>query len=322
MDLDQPATVEDLDQMTVAANMDMLPDQMVRNRVKGPADLDVEVTVDFGLGVQRQLIEALGGRQQAWLLLLLEALPRSTLSGAVNSLPGRLQAPAGHPEPGLFQAGESLPSETTLPAVADAPLYAWLVGWPPHPSRVQDEAARLGILQKGGIEAGRDRVQLDHDRSHAVRDHDPEDAAEEGPGLFETLNHRRQRLFEAEPAEHVAAVASGKDEPPTEPPTLATQVEEQAHPTEVDLQFGAWLPVHHPDRVLLAARAQLLNTEAVQSPVGHADSPTHQQAVDLGQLQLLPQPLLQPAAFSLQLLPSQAATAVSAGAQLLCQHPQ
>src|SRR5215831_11951828 len=64
MDLDQPATVEDLDQMTVAANMDMLPDQMVRNRVKGPADLDVEVTVDFGLGVQRQLIEALGGRQQ------------------------------------------------------------------------------------------------------------------------------------------------------------------------------------------------------------------------------------------------------------------
>ena len=43
-------------------------------------------------------------------------------------------------------------------------------------------------------------------------------------------------------------------------------VEEQAHPTEVDLQFGAWLPVRHPDRVLLAAKAHLLDTEAVQGP--------------------------------------------------------
>jgi hypothetical protein len=149
------------------------------------------------------------------------------------------------------------PPETTLPAVADAPLHAWLVGLPPHPSRVQDEAARQGVLQKGGIEAGCDRIRLDHDRPHAVRDHDSEDAAEEGPGLLETLDHGRQRLLEAEPAEHVAAVAGGKDECPTEPPTLAAQIEEQAHPTEIDLQFGARLTVHHPDSELGAAKAQL-----------------------------------------------------------------
>ncbi|HKF16804.1 MAG TPA: hypothetical protein VKF14_06380 [Candidatus Dormibacteraeota bacterium] len=60
---------------------------------------------------------------------------------------------------------------------------------------------RLGVLQEAGIEAGCDRIRLDPDRPHAVRDHDPEDAAEKGPSLFETLNPRRQRLLEAEPAE-------------------------------------------------------------------------------------------------------------------------
>jgi len=60
MDLDQPATMEDLDQMTVAANMDMLPDQMVRNRVKGrlgPGDLSPHKSRPFSPSYWRMRLD-------------------------------------------------------------------------------------------------------------------------------------------------------------------------------------------------------------------------------------------------------------------------
>ncbi len=104
-------------------------------------------------------------------------------------------------------------------ATAEMP---WLVGRPPHPGRVQHET-RKAALKRGAT--GSDSIMIALMPSGMTTRKTPPKKAQ---ACSKPLDHCRERLLEAEPAEHVAAVAGGKDEPPTELPTLATQVEEQA----------------------------------------------------------------------------------------------
>ena len=103
---------------------------------------------------------------------------------------------------------------------------------------------------------------------------------------------------------------------------MAELVEEQAHAAEVDLELGARLSVRHSDRERLAAKAELADAEAVQGSVRHPDAAASEQAVDLGQSQVLFEPLLQPGSLPPQLLPARTVLAVATGTQRLRQRPQ
>ena len=83
VDLDELAAVKHPDQLAVGAHVNALADQVARDGVDGPGDLDVMVAVHPGRDVHRDVVRAVRGGQQLGLLLEREQLGRPALGGAV-----------------------------------------------------------------------------------------------------------------------------------------------------------------------------------------------------------------------------------------------
>jgi len=160
----------------------------------------------------------------------------------------------------------------------------------PDPCRVDDEAAGLGVLAEALGEARRDRVGHRHDGAAVVRDDDPEDTAEEGPGLLEPLDHGLEGLAEGQPDERVAAVRRGEHEAVHDAPVADGRIGQESQAAEVDLQLVARLPVGDPDGRRPATDAELVGAEPVERPVRDDAPLAGEQGLDLGE----PQTVLEP----------------------------
>jgi len=126
-----------------------------------------------------------------------------------------------------------------------------------------------------------------------VGDHHPEYAPEERPGGLAPGDHIRRCLPERQPHEAVPRVAGGEDQRPHHPPSPAGGVEQQAHPPEIHLAFGAGLAVGHPHRhPFPLGEPAALHREPVQGaiPIRHPHPPSPQQIGDLGEPQTRPHP--------------------------------
>jgi len=140
MDLDQLPAVVDPHQLAAGADVGGLADQVARNRVQGPGDLDVVVAVDFRAGIQRQVIAEHRGGQQPGCLFQGEQIGRAALGGPVDPLSGPPGAPGLCLALRISQAGELLAGDEAAADEWHRPLDAGLVGWPPDPGRVDHEA--------------------------------------------------------------------------------------------------------------------------------------------------------------------------------------
>jgi hypothetical protein len=86
-----------------------------------------------------------------------------------------------------------------------------LVLRPAHPRRIDDEAARLRVLEKRRHEPRRERIGRRDDRRGVIGDQDAEDASVEGPRRLTRFDGRRRRLPEARIDEAVARHARRED---------------------------------------------------------------------------------------------------------------
>ena len=126
MDLDQPRPVEHLDQLSIGADLDPGPDQVAGDRVQRLGHLDVVITVDLGVDVDRQVI----GRCRRWpqpgLFLEGEQFGRATLGRAVDSHPSAFPTPPLGVALPVGQIDEVLAREHRAPGELNDPLDSGL----------------------------------------------------------------------------------------------------------------------------------------------------------------------------------------------------
>jgi hypothetical protein len=174
MDLDELAAVEDPHQLTVGAHLDVLADQVPRDRVDRPGHLDVVVPVDFGRGVDRQVIHRHRGGPQAGLLLEGEQLGRPTLGRAVDARPGPGPAAPLGVALRFVDIDERLAGEHRAPDERHGALHARLIGRGPDPRGVDHEAPGVGVLDERLVEARLERAGPLDDSGHVVGDDNSE----------------------------------------------------------------------------------------------------------------------------------------------------
>jgi len=160
--------------------------------------------------------------------------------------------------------------------------------------RVDEEAARLRVVEERRDEHGAERVGRLDDRLHVVGHDGADHRREERPGAVEPLAHRLGGLHERGPHELVAAERQRDDEHPQSARAPGGRIEHHAHLAEVDLRLLAGGRVVDADRRRLLAPAELLRREAPERVVAHLQAVAHEQRVYLGQTQraLLGEPLL------------------------------
>nr|WP_163762433.1 hypothetical protein [Mycolicibacter algericus] len=127
MGLDELSAVKRLDQLPVSAHRNSLSTKVFRDRVQGPINLNVVVTMNLGLRVDRHLVDRHGGGQQQPGLTLSEHHGGTLASGAVDALPGLLGAPEFGMGLGVDQVGELLAGEEVAAHVLDHALDSGFV---------------------------------------------------------------------------------------------------------------------------------------------------------------------------------------------------
>ena len=114
-----------------------------------------QVATNLGLTVDRDVVVGLRRRHQKVALFEPEVFLGTPPGGAMDAVAGLVASPAAHPLPCLLQADKVLAPETGAAAVANGVFDPRFVGRPPHPSRVNCEAAGLGIVQECQVEPRR-----------------------------------------------------------------------------------------------------------------------------------------------------------------------
>lgn len=234
----------------------------------------------------RGVVGLAGKGEQQRCLLGAEDLCRPKLRRAVDPHAGGLPAPALGPPALVGEIDEGLAGEEALAYVGNSSFYTWLVSRSPDPSRVDDEAPGLGVLEERVVEPRCHLVGLHDNLAHVVGDRDREDTTEEEPGRPEAGDHVCRRLGEGEPHVAVPRVAGGEDERPADAP--AFPVGEKPHPPEVDLQLGPRRRVGDPHGELRSASgAEALDTEADEGPIRDDGPAAGEQLVRLHHREIL-----------------------------------
>ena len=141
------------------------------------------------------------------------------------------------PGPAVGQVDEALAGEEVVPYVVDDPLHPWLVGRGPHPGGVDDEAPRLGVLDKHVVEPGAvfsASMTIDFMLSGMTTGKTP---PKNPHAASKPLDHLFGGLGEGRPDELVAAEARREDEPVADPALLAVGNEPET--AKVDLELDA-----------------------------------------------------------------------------------
>ena len=155
-------------------------------------------------------------------------------------------APALGFRPNVQQVAEFPTLEETLPDIGYAPLHVGLILGVANPGWVGDEAPMLGVFQEAPGEGGMQRIGARHCGGKVVDDQVPGDAAEEGPGRFESGNDVFQLLAEGGPDEAVPGVTQHQDQRPHRASAARARVMDQAQPAEVHLGDFPGRGVLHP----------------------------------------------------------------------------
>lgn len=292
MRLDEGAPVVEPDEPGVAAHLKTLPHVAGRHRVERPAELDVVIGVDGGLGPRRAVEGCRGERQQPRPLDRLEDEAGHLARRAVEPRPRMLPAPEEGPGLHLGQVAEALASEEVLAGKRNPPLHLGLPGRLRRHGRVRDEAPVLGVLQedpaeRGGIPVG------PRDRRRQVVEHEPmRDPAEEVPGHLQPVEERGEVLAEAHGQAGVAAVAEGHQEAGDAAPRARRGIRPPPEDPEVHLGRlpGRWLCHADGDRrgpeAAVGLRKPIERTVRDRDPLG-PESPGHLvQAQPLGEPRL------------------------------------
>jgi len=183
----------------------------------------------------------------------------------------------------LGEIEHHLPAEAVVADGRDGALHAGLVPRAPHARGVDDEAARLGVLQKGGGEPRLEGIRALDNRLRVVGDQDAEDAVEERPGGFTGLDRRLGGFAEHGEDEPVAG-QNRREDPGPEAPAPAQRVGcHVRHPARVELDLLAGATVSERDCWRGAPPAELLQSEAPQRGVTDHHALAPEQLADLGQ---------------------------------------
>lgn len=157
---------------------------------------------------------------------------------------------------------------------------------------VDDEAAVLSVLEEDAIEARGVAIGPGDGGREIVEDEAADDAAKEGPGRLQAVEHGGEILAQADGQEGVAAAAQRDEQAVHAPAPLGAGVEPVPEHAEVGLGdlTGRWLG--HPHRECGGAEGARRAREPVQRAVGDGEARATEPAVDLRQAQPLGQPLL------------------------------
>ena len=185
--------------------------------------------------------------------------------------------------------------------VVDHAVDAWLVGGCGHSGGVDDEAAGLGVFHEGVVDPRRGVLGHGDNRLHVVGDDDGEHPAEIAPGGLEAFDDLFCGLEERRPDELVTAEASREDQPVADPPALAVGDESQS--SEVDLELLSGRRVGDPDGDRPPPGATALDTEAGQGARWNLHPTAGEQDADLGDGQVVFQPVLDALLFVQQRAP-------------------
>ena len=282
MDLDQLAPQVQLDEVLVSPGVEVAADQVARHRVERLGHLDVVVASHLGRGVVRQVIGSERCGCQDGSLEHGEVLGRPTRRGPVHPQSRRRRAPHHGPPLGVDPVDEVLTGEQRAPHVGHRALDPGLVLWMAHPRGVDQKAAVLRVLDKGGVKAWLGRVGLVDDGGHVVGDHHGEDPTEELPRRLEAADDVGQRLGEGEPYEAISRHTRREDERVEDAPPIGVGVVHEPHAAEVDLELDAGFAVDDADGLLLATTGPAqLGAEALHGALGDAHPLAGQQGVDL-----------------------------------------
>ena len=128
-------------------------------------------------------------------LLELIDLARHPSCRSVHASSGDVAAPSRNGVTELIEVrAKFLPGKPALAHVGDLILDAWLVLRTAYARGVDEESSPLRVFKEGAIEHGLRRVRV-HDRRRHVVGHDTlDDASEEAPRRFESLDEDRASL--------------------------------------------------------------------------------------------------------------------------------
>ena len=290
MGLDEPAVLVDAHQLAVGPHGDRplglgRAAVLVGHRVQSVLVAHVEVGVDEQFGPVRGVKALLLKRLEPGLLQHLELFEGPLAGGAVDPQPRHAGAPAQRRLLGVLETGERLTAEEAVSHVGHLALDVGLsLGMAGH-GRVDDEPAVPGVLLEGSLEGRIVAVRLDDGRLEVVDDRAVGHAAEELPGVLQTLDQIRHLLSVGQVHVLVAAEDQGDHQGVYHPPPAGGRVREQAQLAEVHLRQLTGFHVHNPHRGLVPAELQVLDREAVQRAVGDLHPVPFQQTLDLGQPQ-------------------------------------
>ncbi len=237
------------------------------------------------------------------LLFELVDFARHASRRSVHASSGDLAAPSCGTVAKLAEVRAKLLSgKPSLAHVGDLILHARLVLRTANARRVDEEASPLRVFEEGAIEHRLGRMRMHHRRRHVVGHDALDDATEEAPCRFESLDEGRARLHERRPHEHVPAHRERHHEHP-ELSTCPVVFRDVAHLAEVDLRFigGRWIVDSHRDRPL--APSERFVREATQRRVRDRNAVSREQLVHPHQTQrwVAAQPLLDAKSMQLEL---------------------
>src|SRR5450759_1043381 len=111
----------------------------------------------------------------------------------------------------------------------------WFILWRPHASRVQNQTARLAVLDTRARWSRVERVRPTYRGREVVHDQADGDAPEESPRFLQTLDRGFHRLLDQWPEEAVAAVDQNHQEPPDHLAVAGDRVDERPQLAEIHL---------------------------------------------------------------------------------------
>src|SRR5690606_15208010 len=229
--LHQSAVAVEAHERAIGACAQSLADEAGRQRVERLGDLREVIAPDLWIAPVRHLVELTGRRQEVRLLLGVEALKRQAARAGVATHAVLLSTPAFGEIARFCDRAQRLAGEAVIAHVRYGTLDTSLVAGLPNSGWIDDEAARLRVLEERLVDQRMERVGVLDDRFGVIRQQHAEHAAEELPRLLAGLNRALCRLLEARPYEAVTREDGGED-PRSKASSLAERVRLQIpHPS-------------------------------------------------------------------------------------------
>ena len=291
MRLDEIGAVVETHSAPIEPSLERLTEIRGGHRVERARDLHVVIGMDLHGGPHGHVEGSFGRRSKQRALLALEDLARDATRGAVDAHARDLAAPVERAAACVREVEEGLSVEPSLAHERHLVLDARLVLRVTHARRIDEEPARLRVLEERAVQLRRLRIRTQHHRRGVVRHDARDDAAEELPRRVEALADRLGGLHEGRPDEHVAAQREHHDQRP-ELAHDAALVADRAHQAEVDLRLFARRRIVDEHRRRTLAPLELLVREATQRRVRDLDALAREKIVNAHQAQrsLAPEP--------------------------------